>query len=103
MTNESLIACPFCGGKAELCSGMHEWWVKCTSCDASTQMQGLGKQNVAIEQWNTRRTMEPVSIKDGAEAVKAVFDLSLVGPDSGFKAEDVAEALAKRWRLSYVD
>lgn len=44
-----------------------------------------------------------ISLNAGAEAVKAVFDLSLVGPDSGFKAEDVAKACAKAWGLKYVD
>lgn len=43
----------------------------------------------------------PVSIEAGTEAVKAVFDLSLVGPDSGFKAEDVAKACAKAWGVKY--
>lgn len=50
-----------------------------------------------------RQPPKPVSLKDGADAARSVFDLSLVGPDSGFKPEDVAEAIAKRWRLDYVD
>ncbi len=44
---------------------------------------------------------QPVSLKDGAEAIRAVFDLSLVGPDSGFKPEDIAEAVAKKWGLKW--
>src|SRR5580658_7342493 len=40
-----------------------------------------------------------VDLSTGARAVKQVFDLSLVGPDTGFKAEDIAEACARAWGL----
>lgn len=45
---------------------------------------------------------EIVSLDKCAEAVKQVFDLSLEGPDAGFKPDDIAEAVLKaagaQWR-----
>ena len=46
-----------------------------------------------------RQPAPEVDIAVGAKAVRGVFDLSLVGPDVGFKAEDVAAAIAKAWDL----
>jgi hypothetical protein len=40
-----------------------------------------------------------VDLGAGARAVKQVFDLSFVGPDTGFKAEGIAEACARAWGL----
>lgn len=40
-----------------------------------------------------------VDLEVGAKAVKGLFDLSLVGPDVGFKPEDVARAVANAWQL----
>lgn len=87
-----LLPCPFCGGEADLCSGMHEWWVKCTSCDASTQMQGMGKRDAAMELWNTR-TFKPVSIIEKAleSAAKILAD---------FKPEKKRDKL-EEWQACY--
>lgn len=61
-----------------------------------------------LNYWKTRYKLlesknKSVSIKEGAEVVKFVFDLSLIGPDSGLKPEDIARAVAVRWGLAYVD
>ncbi len=45
--------CPFCGGKAELCEGMGEKWVRCGACGASGGNIRALNLNV-VESWNRR-------------------------------------------------
>jgi hypothetical protein len=58
-----------------------------------------GVQKLTTTITNFTRTGPFVDLGAGARAVKQVFDLSLVGPDTGFKAEDIAEACARVWGL----
>jgi hypothetical protein len=44
-----------------------------------------------------------VDLDAGANAVKGLFELSLVGPDVGFKPEDVARAVANAWQLTLTE
>jgi hypothetical protein len=41
----------------------------------------------------------PIDIAQGAKAIRQFFNLTLVGPDTGFKPEELAEAVAKAWGL----
>lgn len=58
-----------------------------------------GKGYNAFEAWQGGRDhyapklTEAEAVEKCAVAVKQIFDLSLVGPDSGFKAEDIAKAV----------
>jgi Lar family restriction alleviation protein len=58
-----LLACPFCGGTAEMSTGMREYWVYCP-CDASGPMADTEAD--AAAGWNRR---EGVS-RGGAEGAE---------------------------------
>ena len=49
---EELRRCPFCGGEAELHSGLLTNWVLCLQCGVETRAK-LNKQE-AIAAWNRR-------------------------------------------------
>ena len=49
---EELLKCPFCGGEAELHSGLLTNWVLCLQCGVETRAK-LNKQE-AIAAWNRR-------------------------------------------------
>ena len=51
---EELRKCPFCGGEAELHSGLLNNWVLCLQCGVETKAK-LNKQE-AIAAWNRRVT-----------------------------------------------
>lgn len=55
---DKLLPCPFCGGKAELCTykpaGMS--WVRCTKCGASNDASLSANETVAA--WNARAAYE---------------------------------------------
>jgi hypothetical protein len=42
-----------------------------------------------------------IDIEDGARAVKSVFEMSLIPPDTGFSPTDIAKAVADAWKLKY--
>lgn len=62
MTDDDLLPCPFCGGKAETYPSTirlgqeqelrHFWIVDCTICNAAIEFNGT--QDSAIKTWNTR-------------------------------------------------
>lgn len=64
-TNNELLPCPFCGGKAAISTNHSEslWshdvvlWtqVSCESCEASMPQTCDGYEVEAVEAWNTRR------------------------------------------------
>lgn len=56
-----LLPCPFCGGEAHLVTGAPEYWVKCLSCNASSDTTACSVR--AADQWNWRH------IPDGWQAV----------------------------------
>lgn len=50
MSELRLRDCPFCGGRAELTSGMGEHWVLCRTCKGSGPT--ASKIESAANQWN---------------------------------------------------
>lgn len=57
MTREELLACPFCGGEAEICglppNRAPECWIRCAQCHASSGGTGALTEHL-IAGWNTR-------------------------------------------------
>lgn len=62
MSEEKLLPCPMCGGKAiktafswgNICD---EYTVKCTECGVGTKVL---KSDEAVKSWNTRKPMENI-------------------------------------------
>jgi len=93
---ESLIDCPTCDEKPTLSKGPMDWSVCCQNlCVIADTEQEV------IAAWNARgKTRFQVDISKGAETIRNLFELTLVGPDTGFKPEELAQALAKTWGLA---
>jgi len=51
-----LLPCPFCGGNAEICDGMHMRWIKCKMCGVSNHAY-ISDVKRSIKEWNTRENI----------------------------------------------
>jgi hypothetical protein len=68
---ETLGTCPFCGGAAELRSGVGEFWAYCVPCEASGRPSS--KSEVAIAAWN-RRPHQGAGMR---ERVRRIVDFTI--------------------------
>lgn len=53
---ESLKSCPFCGGTANIATGIIEFWAYCPHCGAKTELYETEQE--AADSWNRRNETE---------------------------------------------
>ena len=68
MSDPELRPCPFCGGPARLyyqLDDLSDWVVACNGCGARSCPDGIRyDRDLAIADWNTRRSYEPTEEND---------------------------------------
>lgn len=52
MSKQELLPCPHCNGKAKMCEGMGEKWVRCIANCTS----GVSSEDSAVKLWNIRHS-----------------------------------------------
>ena len=68
--SDELKPCPFCGGKAEIISGVGFFCVSCSFCCGETNLYNT-KQD-AIYAWNKRA--QPTFTTDQLDAIRRMFE-----------------------------
>lgn len=95
-TKDELLACPFCGGEAEVCqNGTSMYWVLCRTCHACPDDKATRVE--AIAAWNTRA---PCSVSDEVVEALGVMTTAFAGyADTPAKAEaiKIADEALSRW------
>lgn len=98
MSEEKLLPCPMCGGKAvksafswgNICD---EYTVKCTECGVGTKVL---KSDEAINAWNTRKPMDDIVAE--LKRIKMNYFLTIANTGDAkndFAYENVGNALDK--------